>query len=499
MNTKLFFLLILLLLACFALSATSVCAGAITSRSGLVYSGNPISVQLSAQRSQEHSHQPTIRTLDTPGAGNAPRRVLDPVVVNATLITGPYTGVSGPANAGVRIVDLDHGLAAGIMCYPYQGIFLNDTWGAFLWSQQGAGATLFHIPDNVVLERSAYESNGMTPDGSKVVGGVIFFDYLTSAPWAATREGGIKFLGIPNGLGGCAVAISNDGRLIAGTVVGNFPPRPGQAVVWHDGVFETLPTSQLWSEVGSQFELTQPFPQRSMNSDGSVIVGASGPSSDRMQATRWVDGVEQGLSTGVEAQSSVASFVADNGVIFGTATLSDGRQLLVRWDSGGNPEILEPPSGFGVVSLTSINTSGAAAGGWVAERTGCGWSGDPACYQSPFVWTVSNGFTILPQLGRAYCTVNDVSDDGRVAVGDLIPSGGQNTPPAVGFVWTADSGLVQVNDLMAARGETNPDYYSATFVSRDGNRVLVTGNPPQATEADTNSLILDLRWPTQNP
>ncbi|MFZ3377605.1 MAG: dockerin type I domain-containing protein [Chthoniobacterales bacterium] len=75
MNTKLFFLLIALLLACFALSATNVCATTITSRSGLVYGEDPISVQLSAQRSQEHSHQPTIRTLAS--AFNLPNRSPD--------------------------------------------------------------------------------------------------------------------------------------------------------------------------------------------------------------------------------------------------------------------------------------------------------------------------------------------------------------------------------------------------------------------------------------
>ena len=55
--------------------------------------------------------------------------------------------------------------------------------------------------------------------------------------------------------------------------------------------------------------------------------------------------------------------------------------------------------------------------------------------------------------------------------------------------------MVFVNDLMAAYGQHDSDYWEATFVSRDGNRVLVTGNPPQATESDTNSLILDLTWP----
>ncbi|HKP03658.1 MAG TPA: hypothetical protein VJU77_09900 [Chthoniobacterales bacterium] len=43
-----------------------------------------------------------------------------------------------------------------------------------------------------------------------------------------------------------------------------------------------------------------------------------------------------------------------------------------------------------------------------------------------------------------------------------------------------------------------PDYYSAYRLSRNGNRVLVTGNPPQATDETTKSLILDLIWPTDH-
>lgn len=130
--------------------------------------------------------------------------------------------------------------------------------------------------------------------------------------------------------------------------------------------------------------------------------------------------------------------------------------------------------------------------------TGCLSNTDPACSQSPFVWTLSSGFTILPKLGLddyySLSTVSDVSDRGRVAVGKLVPGSPTKNQPAVGFVWTAASGLVLVNDLIAATGQPNPDYESATFVSSDGTRVLVTGNPPQATLRDTNSLILKLRW-----
>ena len=42
-----------------------------------------------------------------------------------------------------------------------------------------------------------------------------------------------------------------------------------------------------------------------------------------------------------------------------------------------------------------------------------------------------------------------------------------------------------VNNLMAAFGQPDPHYYTATDVSRDGNRILVVGNPPLHGAQDT--------------
>jgi hypothetical protein len=73
---------------------------------------------------------------------------------------------------------------------------------------------------------------------------------------------------------------------------------------------------------------------------------------------------------------------------------------------------------------------------------------------------------------------------------------GEGQPPDVAFLWRKDTGgLVIVNDLLPYRG---PDFYKGERISRTGNRVLVTGDPPQATDSTTKSLILDLIWPTDH-
>jgi hypothetical protein len=425
----------------------------------------------------------------------APRGV-GPVVVGSTLIRGPERAYQ----PGASIADLDHGFAAGATRYLHDdGLIYNDTRACFLWSHDGT-TTLFEPSHDLDTTRSVYFPHQITPDGSKVAGSVAFLDARTPGAWVGERDAGLKYLQLPpDSGGGSAVAISNDGRLVAGTLGGGFQAPPSQAAMWLDGVLQTLPTNQTWSEVGSVFEQISPRNPRPMNSDGSIIVGAAGPSSIQMQATKWVNGVEQQLSTGdLQPQSSVAFFVADNGLVFGTATTSDGHIHLVRWDADGNPEVLEPPAPFGVVGLTSIDASGTAAGGWVAQQTGCIDSGDPACNQSPFVWTLSNGFTILPENGHEdfyyYSTVNAVSDGGRVAVGALTAaSRGPGDPPDLGFVWTADLGMFFIDDLII--GQPNPDYVSADQVSSDGNRVMVTGNPLRNDDHDTFQLILDLIWP----
>jgi len=239
-----------------------------------------------------------------------------------------------------------------------------------------------------------------------------------------------------------------------------------------------------------------------MTDDGSVIVGAAGSALlVGCKATKWVNGLEQQLSTrGVRIQSSVAVFVANSGVIFGYAVLSDGRVVLVRWDAGGNPEILEPPNGLSVVNLSSVDSQGNAAGGALAQQFRCiQQCEDPLCERKPFVWTRRGGFTVLPENGLedTYNTsaVQDVSDGGRVAVGQLSTCEVRpDSPPQQAFTWTAASGLVLIDDLMAAYGQPDPHYYLATDVSRDGNRVLVVGNPPLTDAQDTADLTLDLTW-----
>lgn len=417
------------------------------------------------------------------------------VKVASTSIRGPeaaYQPRLGP------LIDLDNGFAIGTTVFDRGGFVWMETYAPWLWSEKRGISGLFKLDEHFDYERSIYIANGASSDGSKVVGSVIFFELNTTAPWYWAADGrAVELLELPEGnFSGGALAVSDDGRLVAGLLTNNLSSAC-QAVVWREGVLERLST-QPWSEVGDRLAEYQ----HPMNSAGTVIIGASGPTANDRQAKKWVHGIEQQLPmsdfVAYTAKSSVATFVADNDVIFGTATLYDGRVVLARWDSEGNAALLEPPNGLSIVGLSSIDTLGNAAGGALAQSTSCVASNDPACAQYPFVWTLNNGFAILPKLGLDdyyhFSTVTDVSDDGQVAVGQLTPAvRWDGSPRAVGFVWTKELGLVLVNDLLKPF-QNDPDYWAASRVSRDGKRIFVEGNRPRRDEADTSSLILDLTW-----
>lgn len=431
-----------------------------------------------------------LTAVASPSGADQPSPVRD-----ATLVAGPPVAY----HPGVAIADLQHGLVAGSTRYVHSdGLIYTNVFAPFLWSKNGS-PVLIEPPGDFATFPSFYIPNQMTPNGNTLVGGVIFPGQFFTEPWAWTPTTGLQFLQLPANTqyGGSATGVSNDGTVIAGTLAGRRVS--SEAALWQDGRLEVLPSSQTWSEGNA------------ISGDGSVVIGAAGPLSNTLQATRWVDGSEQQLSTGdLDPESSAALYIANNGTIFGTATLSGGRTVLLRWSGDGSVTVLTPPDGLTVANFNSIDSVGSAAGGALAPRTGCISFLDPACNQEPFVWTVQDGFTILPETPEVAqnrdtygdgSTVNAVADGGRVAVGDMTPRESINGfPREDGFIWSPDSGLITADDLMTSFGQPNPDYFSAGFVSPNGSQVLVVGNPPNNAVYDANSLVLDLapQWTGQS-
>jgi len=130
-----------------------------------------------------------------------------------------------------------------------------------------------------------------------------------------------------------------------------------------------------------------------------------------------VNGTLQALRVdSISSTSSTARFSSrDGSVAIGLATTSKG-SLLVRWDASGEAVTAVPPEGTSVDTSTAINPAGTAAVGSLSFRGN----------RAPYLWTLTGGFTVLPEDGRALdydlSEALDVSDDGTVVVGTLQAS-----------------------------------------------------------------------------
>ena len=172
----------------------------------------------------------------------------------------------------------------------------------------------------------------------------------------------------------------------------------------------------------------------------------------------------------------------------GLATISS-RNVLVRWDGNGSATVAEPPAGASIETIAAINPAGTAAVGALSVGGN----------RAPYLWTLSGGFTVIPENGREQdydlSEALDVSDDGTVVVGALQASvvSNEDHPPR-GFLWTPAEGLILLDNLLTDFGMANAGIYQVSAISGDGRRVLAAGTFPR-TNQDTSSLVIELSAP----
>lgn len=418
-----------------------------------------------------------------------------PVVTRVTLVTGAPELLL----PGVSIANLDAGdLVAGSTRWDNDGdgIVFNDTHVGFLWSPAD-GPHVFDIDDTLYWNPNFHFPSAIS-DNRTVVGTDYFRLELKAFPFLWTPTDGFHFLplpcpgqplDLPGAIGravctGAASGVSADGSIAVGLIrKGSFAPVPSQAARWtatRTGPrlrlsLDLLDTPDTWSDAWA------------VSADGSVIVGDSGPSDTELAAARWVGGVRQPLEA--VGNASTARFTsADGSAAIGWATVG-AQNVLVRWDGDGTAFVAAPPAGTTIESVRAINPAATAAVGALSQNGN--WA--------PFVWTMSGGFTVIPELGREQdydrSEALSVSADGNAVVGALQASVQSDAgPKPLGFLWTPSTGLLPIDDLLAAAGYANPGIYQASAISGDGRRILATGNPTR-TDHDTNSVIIELSSP----
>ncbi|MEX2139876.1 MAG: hypothetical protein WD894_11480 [Pirellulales bacterium] len=150
-----------------------------------------------------------------------------------------------------------------------------------------------------------------------------------------------------------------------------------------------------------------------LSADGSVVVASGG---------YWTR--EHGL-----VPLPGATAVSDDGSVFAGSTMEGGPY---RWTAETGFEPLGPPPGFPFASAVarSVSGDGNVVGGDLTEPGDNAW-----------IWTEEDGYRWL---GPGARTVNALSTDGRVAVGN----GGSNSSGfSSAFRWTHENGLVRLPTL----------------------------------------------------
>jgi uncharacterized membrane protein len=409
------------------------------------------------------------------------------------------TGTPDMYLPGAGVSNLDAGnLVAGNTRWDNDGdgIVFNDTHVGFLWSP-ATGAKVFKINDTLYFTPNFHFPTAISSNGV-VVGTDLFRETLKGLPFLWTAADAFNFLPLPcpgpppdnagavsnSDCNGAATAVSANGNVAVG--------------FFREGILGAFPSMALRWEIkksGQRLRLDDhalPTPDASshawaVSADGSVIVGDSGPSDTALQATRWVNGTRQTLQ--VVSTSSTARFTSSDGTVaVGLATVGS-RNVLVRWNGNGAATVIDPSAGTSIETIAAINPAGTAAVGALSV------SGNRA----PYLWTLSGGFTVIPENGREQdydlSEALDVSDDGTVVVGSLQATVVSNGDPAPrGFLWTAAGGLILVDDLLTDFGFANPSIYQVSAISGNGRRILAAGSFPRANQ-DTTSLVMELSAP----
>lgn len=278
-----------------------------------------------------------------------------------------------------------------------------------------------------------------------------------------TIEGGMTGLGDFNGgvVIGRAAAISANGLVIAGSGRINSMPG-GQAFRWT----EASGTVFLGSLPGG-VEVSQ---ARDISADGNVIVGSA--SSDQGQrAVVWTPETgSTNLGTLNAATATSATGVSGNGLVVVGNALSAGRSEAFIWsESTGMLSLGAAPNGANYIQARAVSYDGNV----IAGKT----SDDPNILGDVFRWSNVDGPENLGHISSTGNVAKALSSDGSIIVGG-VTSGGTIISPNGAFVWTRESGLIHLKDLLE-RGYglnlTGWTLNSAEDISPDGSVIVGFG------------------------
>ncbi len=321
------------------------------------------------------------------------------------------------------------------------------------------------------LSGGHYEShaNGISPDGSTVAGYSKSGSSIEAFRWTSA-EGMVSLGSLPRSPFGEAYGATTNGSTIVGSGYGEYGYEP---VLWtSDGGIIGL---------GNDPDATGAWPRAAhgsaISADGSTVVGdyASGSGTKIFRWTSAGGMVSLGHLSGGENRANYASGVSANGstIVGESYTLLEGEIIPVReafrWTiEDGMVGLGDLPGTYIMSAATDISADGSTIVG-----VSSGPWGDEA-----FLWTnEEEGMVGIGDLegGAFYSEALGVSADGSTIVGTSEILAGDTA-----FIWDADNGMRALDEVLTAQGLdlTGWTLEEARDVSDDGRVIIGQGINP---------------------
>ncbi len=336
--------------------------------------------------------------------------------------------------------------------------------GAACIAQQPTFRVLGCLP-----EGTTSGGNGVSGDGSVVVGSANSNVGVRGFRWQSTSPGGPVSIGLaPGWTGATAWAVSGDGATIVGSG-GNFGGH-GYPFSWTEaGGFEVLP--MLPRGILAQ--------ALAVSHDGASAAGTciiETPSGAFQRPVRWTSAGVQDLGTLPGGDVGEARGISGDGsVVTGYHSTATEYQAF-RWTAAGGM------TGLGMLP-GELGSFGHAVSGDGSTIVGSSVYGvTPGQVYHPFRWTAATGMQPLPlPTGAVSAEATCVSHDGSVIAG-YAAGPGAGAPGGGAVVWTG-AGAQHVATLLGPALPWGFSLTRANGVSADGKTVVGIGTNVYGSKA----------------
>lgn len=330
-------------------------------------------------------------------------------------------------------------------------------------------------------------ATGVSGDGAVVVGDAYESNHDNPKAFRWT-DGVMTDLGhLPGGLAASASKVSADGSVVVGMSLANSVMVGTRTLYSRSSAFRW--TGGVMTDLSYLLVPTINTTANNVSADGSVVVGSYGSNATRWSSAGDMIGLGD-IGSAFPPRSSALGVSADGSVVVGQGNrVLDVNGFLsgqaFRWTSDEGMIGLGDLAG-GTLHSTALSIS---ANGLVVVGQGNRFDDGNGGYGGEaFRWTTDGGMVGLGDLagGNGNSVAKDVSGDGSVVVGQgNRTSTGDGFYSGDAFIWTQETGMQPLFDVLVARGATGLSGWTlieANGISADGKWVVGRGLNPLGVE-----------------